>query len=97
MGFFSDPSNRFRKYLDKKMNSDEIKCTICNKTADDIRAEYFEYMKDPSEEFEDISLGDLIIMSDKLGKPICAGCYFAIRNNPNLVQDVLEKPEDDVW
>ena len=62
MGFFGDPSNRFRNYLDKIQNDDQVRCTFCNKSPDDIRAEYCEYMKNPSKEFEDINIDELIIM-----------------------------------
>jgi len=98
MGFFSDPSNRFRNYLDKIQNDkDVVRCVLCNKSPEDIRAEYYEYMKDPSEEFEDINIDDLIIMTEKLKKPVCAGCYFTIKNNPDLVQEIFDRPEDEVW
>ena len=98
MGLFSDPSsNRFKDYLDKIQNDDQIRCAFCNKSPEDIRSEYYEYMKHPSVEFEDLSIDDLIIMTEKLEKPVCAGCYFAIKNNPNLVNEILERPEDEVW
>jgi hypothetical protein len=97
MGIFGDPSNRFKGYLDKKQNDDQVHCAICNKTPDDIRAEYYEYMKNPSKEFEDINIDDLIIMTDKTQKPVCASCYFAIKNNPELINEIFERPEDEIW
>ena len=98
MGTFGDPSNRFKNYLDKIKNAkDEIRCAFCNKSPDDIRAEYYKYMMNPSEEFEDISIDDLVIMTEKLQKPVCAACYFTIKNNPDLVQEIFETPEDEVW
>ena|SRR3989338_8383438 len=97
MGLFGDPSNRFRNYLDKLQNDNQVRCAFCNKSRDDIRAEYYEYMKDPSEEFEDVSIDDLIIMTEKLQRPVCAGCYFTIKNNPALVHEIFERPEDEVW
>src|SRR3990167_7667089 len=96
MELFGDPSNRFRDYLNKINNEKkEVRCTFCNKSADDIRAEYYEYMKNPSEEFEDISIDDLIIMTEKLQKPVCAGCYFTIKKNPGLIDEIFERPEDE--
>ena len=97
MGFFGDPSNRFKNYLDKLQNDDQVRCAFCNKSPDDIRAEYYEYMKDPSEEFEDINIDDLIIMTEKTQKPVCAGCYFSIKKNPKLVEEIFERPEDEIW
>ena len=97
MGFFGDPSNRFKNYLDKLQNDDQVRCAFCNKSPEDIRAEYYEYMKDPSEEFEDINIDDLIIMTEKTQKPVCAGCYFSIKKNPKLVEEIFERPEDEIW
>jgi len=97
MGFFGDPSNRFKNYLDKIQNDNEIRCAFCNKSPEDIRSEYYEYMKDPSEEFEDINIDDLIIMTEKTQKPVCAGCYFSIKKNPKLVEEIFERPEDEIW
>jgi hypothetical protein len=98
MELFGDPSNRFRDYLNKLNNEKkEVRCTFCNKSPEDIRAEYYEYMKNPSEEFEDISIDDLIIMTEKLQKPVCAGCYFMIKRNPKLIDEIFERPEDEVW
>jgi len=97
MGFFGDPSNRFKNYLDKLQNDDQIRCAFCNKSPEDIRAEYYEYMKNPSEEFEDINIDDLIIMTEKTQKPVCAGCYFSIKKNPKLVDEIFERPEEEIW
>jgi len=97
MGFFGDPSNRFKNYLDKLQNDDQVRCAFCNKSPEDIRAQYYEYMKNPSEEFEDINIDDLIIMTEKTLKPVCAGCYFSIKKNPKLVEEIFERPEDEIW
>jgi len=97
MGFFGDPSNRFKDYLDKIQNDKQIRCAFCSKSPEDIRAEYYEYMKNPSEEFEDINIDDLIIMTEKTQKPVCAGCYFSIKKNPKLVEEIFERPEDEIW
>ncbi len=97
MGFFGDPSNRFKNYLDKIQNDDQVRCAFCNKSPEDIRAEYYEYMKNPSEEFEDINIDDLIIMTEKTQKPVCAGCYFSIKKNPKLVEEIFKRPEDEIW
>ena len=93
----SDASDMFREYLKKVKDIKEDHCWFCSKTPDQIRHEFFEYMKHPAEEYEDLDVEDLIIMTYKLKKPVCASCYFAIKNNPQLVQEILEKPEDEVW
>jgi len=90
-------SHRFREYIDKIQDQKENHCWFCNKTADDIRAEYYEYMKDPDSDFEEVSMDDLVIMTDKLQKPVCAGCYFAIKKSPELVEEILQRPEEEVW
>lgn len=97
MGLFSDPSNRFRDYLERLKNDKQVRCTFCNKSADDIRAQYYEYMKHPSQEFDDISIDDLSIITEKTQKPVCAACYFAIKKNPVLIDEIFERPEDEVW
>ena len=97
MGFFGDPSNRFRDYIDKIQNDDQIRCTFCNKTPEDIRADYYEYMKKPIKEFEDINIDDMIIMTEKMQKPVCASCYFTIKKNPELIDEIFNRPEDEVW
>jgi len=97
MGFFSDPSNRFRDYLEKIKNDNQIRCAFCNKSPDDIRSEYYEYMKNPSKEFEEINIDDLIIMTEKTQKPVCASCYFAIKRNSELVDEIFNRPEEEIW
>lgn len=92
-----DSHNEFREYLKKIKDVEEDKCAFCRKTPHEIRKEYFEYMKNPNKEFEDVNLDDLIIMTYKLNKPVCAGCYFSIKSNPKLVKEVMESPEEDVW
>jgi len=89
--------NEFLEYLRQIKDVSQDKCAFCGKTPDQIRKEYFEYMKNPTKEFEDIDLDDLIIMTYKLMKPVCAGCYFSIKNNPKLVKEIMDKAEDDVW
>lgn len=90
-------SDRLKAYLNKINDSEEDRCWFCCKSPDQIRAEYFEYMKNPTKEFEEIDLDDLMIMTYKTLKPICAACYFAIKRNPVLVKEILDKPEDEVW
>jgi len=47
--------------------------------------------------FEKVEIEDLLIMTYKTKKPVCAGCYFAIKQSPELIQEILEKPEDTIW
>ena len=90
-------SNRFRDFLNQPKKDDQTRCFFCDKTEDDIRSEYYEYMKNPDMEFEAISWDDLIIMSTKLKYPVCAGCYFAIKRNPDLIEEIFNRPENEVW
>jgi len=90
-------SNRFRDYLNKISDIEDDRCWYCKKSPEDIKQEYYDYMKNPAEEFEEFNIDDISIMSYKLKKPICAGCYFTMKKNPKLIKEVLEKPEDEVW
>ena len=94
---FESSSNRFKKYLGKIKDNKEKRCFFCYKSPDDIRAEYYKYMMDPDAEFDDVPLDELIIMTDKLIKPVCAGCFFNIKDNPELIEEIFNQPEDEVW
>lgn len=94
---YDSASSRFREYLKKIEDIQEDKCWFCHKSPEDIKKEYYEYMKHPSEEFEDVDIDDIIIMTYKMLKPICAGCYFTMKHNADLVKEILKKPEDEVW
>jgi hypothetical protein len=89
--------NRFKDYLEKIKEDDEQRCWFCNKSAADIIAEYEEYMQNPDVKFDNVDKEDLIIMTFKTKKPICAGCYFAIRENQELIDEIFERPEDEIW
>lgn len=90
-------SDRFKEYLERIEDVSQDRCWLCCKTPDDIKREYYEYMKDPDEGFEEMDIDDIIIMTYKLQKPICAGCYFTIKNNPDLIKEIQTKPQDEVW
>ena len=92
-----DINDIFKEYLDKINDPKEDRCWFCAKTPDMIRSEFFEYMEHPPEGLEDMDLDDIIIMSYKTKKPICAACYFSIKNNPELIQEILDRPEDEIW
>ena len=94
---YDSPSHKFKEYLKKINDITDDKCWFCHKTPDQIREEFFEYMKNPSEEYEELEIEDIAIMTYHTQKPICAACYVAIKQNPDLVQEVLDKPEDEVW
>lgn len=89
--------NRFKDYLNKVKDPEQDHCWFCNKTPDEIRQQFLEYMKNPPPGMEDLELDDLLIMTYKTIKPVCAGCYFAIKQNPHLVKEILEKPEGEIW
>jgi hypothetical protein len=94
---FDRSADKFRQYLKKIQDTKEDRCWFCNKTPHQIRHEFLEYMKNPSEEHEELALEDILIMTYKTKKPVCAGCYFAIKNSPELVEEILEKPEEEFW
>ena len=90
-------TDKFREYLKRIQDTRDDKCWFCNKTPDKIREDFFEFMKNPPKGFEKVELEDLLIMTYKTRKPVCAGCYFAIKQSPKLVQEILEKPENEAW
>ncbi|HLF18973.1 MAG TPA: hypothetical protein VI749_08830 [Candidatus Omnitrophota bacterium] len=90
-------SNRFGKFLDKTREGEEKRCWFCNKTEEDIKGDYYKYMMKSEVEFDDVPLDELIIMTDKLQKPVCAGCYFNIKDSVELIEEIFNKPEDEVW
>ena len=88
---------KFKAYLSKIKDVKDDKCWLCAKTPSQIRNEFYEYMKHPQEEFEDLDFDDIVVMTYKLKKPICAACYFTIKKNHVLVKEILDKPEDKIW
>tara|TARA_B100000745_G_scaffold281991_1_gene215017 strand:- start:451 stop:756 length:306 start_codon:yes stop_codon:yes gene_type:complete len=93
----ADEFKRLREYLEKINDPTQDKCWFCGKTPDSLRAEFFEYMKNPAQGYEDFNVDDVIFMSYKTQKPICASCYFLIKRNPDLVQEILKRPEGEIW
>lgn len=89
--------DKFRDYLKRIQDPKDDRCWFCNKTPDQIRQEYYTYMEHPNEEFEDVELDELLIMTYKTKKPICAACYFAIKRNPDLINEILDTPEQELW
>lgn len=95
-----NPHDRFKNYLIKKDENSagpEKRCWFCQKSEDEIKQQYYDIKFDPTIDDKDFNIEDLIFMTYKLSKPICAACYFSIRNNPDLVQEVYDNPVEDVW
>ena len=88
--------NRFKQFLDKP-NDDGKRCWICNKSEEEIRQNFMEAMKRPENIGKEIDLEDVLFMSYKTKKPICAGCYFQLRNNEELVDEIFQLPEEEIW
>ena len=94
----SDKSiERIQDYLRRIRDTKEDKCWVCNKSPERIKREFFEIMQNPPEGMEGLNLDDLTIMTYKTQKPICAGCYFTMRGNVDLVKEILEKSPQEVW
>ncbi len=89
-------SNRFKYFLDKTPD-DGKRCFFCNKSEDEIRAEYLEAMKKPENAGKEIDIDDVLIMTYKTKKPVCAGCYFQLRENEDLVDEIFQRPEEEIW
>ena len=92
-----DMHKQFKEYLHRIQHPEEDKCCFCGKTPQEIKEEFFQYMEHPDEEFESIELDDIVIMTYKLKKPVCAGCYFAIKKNASMVSEIIDRPMDEVW
>jgi len=90
-------SNRFNDILEKAKDDEEKRCWFCNKSEDDIRTEFLESMQKPENAGKEIDIDDLIIMSYETQKPICAACYFQIKNNKDLIDEIFERPEGELW
>ena len=92
-----DMSDNLREYLSKIKDTKDDHCWFCNKTPDMIREEFYQYMEHPKEEFEDLELDDIATITYKTKRPVCAGCYFAIKRNASLIQEILNKSDDEIW
>ena len=90
-------SNRFRNFSDLPAEDDQPRCWFCNRSEREIREDYLRHLNDPDNIHQDINIEDMITMSHRLQMPICASCYFQIRNNKILIDEVFQKSEDDVW
>ncbi len=97
MNFEDEAVKNLQLYLNKIKDVKDDKCWLCYKTPDKIREEFFEYMKHPSKDFENLQLEDVVIMTYKTKLPICAGCYFTIKQHADLIQEILEKSDEEIW
>ena len=96
MGYEED-ADQIKDYLRRIKDVKDDHCWFCGKSPDQIRNEYFKYMEHPIKGFEDVDLDDLAIITYKLKKPVCDGCYFAIKKNLPLIKEIIDRPEDEVW
>ncbi len=90
-------ADSFKEYLNKIHDIKDDKCWFCKKTPDQIRHEFLEFKKDPEKGLDQFELDDLIIMTYKTKKPICASCYFTIKKNPDLVKEIVNRSMDEIW
>ena len=89
--------NRFSDFMDKPTDDHQARCWFCNKSEGDIRKEYIEYMNQPENIDKDIEMDDLSIMSYKMQKPMCAGCFFQMKNNKGLIDEIFLRSEEEIW
>ncbi len=94
---FDEQADNLQAYLKKIKDVKDDKCWFCHRTPDQIRQEFFEYMKHPKEDFEDMELDDIAIMTYKTKFPVCAACYFTIKKNPDLIREILESSDEEMW
>ncbi|MDP2654626.1 MAG: hypothetical protein Q8Q08_11440 [Candidatus Omnitrophota bacterium] len=93
----SKMSQKLQDYLNKISDIKDDHCWFCQKTPDQIRAQFLEYLQKNPDKADEIDLDDVIMISYRTKKPICASCYFVIRDNPELVREILHKSPDKVW
>lgn len=91
------PRNDIQDFLSKINHIEEDKCAFCGKSPGDIRREYMDYMKNPDEDFKCMDIDDLCMMTYKLNKPVCAGCYFHIKGHPKLVVEIMTRTMEEIW
>ena len=90
-------ADSFKEYLNKIQDIKEDKCWFCKKTPDQMREEFFQIKKDPEKGLDELEFDDLITITYKTKKPICASCYFAMKKNPDLVKEILARPMKEIW
>jgi hypothetical protein len=89
--------NRFKNLSEKPQDDDQKRCWICNKSEADIRADFMKYMSQPENADNDIKWEDLVVISYKTKQPICAGCFFHMKKNKDLLEEMFKRPEEDIW
>lgn len=90
-------AKKFQEYLNKIREIEEDRCWICNRTPDKLRNDFYDYKKNPPKGCEEIDLDDIFLLTYKTQHPICFNCYIAIRQNSELIKEIVNKPEDEVW
>ena len=90
-------TDSFKEYLNKIKDIKDDKCWFCNKTPDQLREDFFESRKDPSKGFDQFELDDIIMITYKTKQPICASCYFTLRQHPDLIKEILVRPPEEIW
>lgn len=88
---------RVKEYLRKIKDIKEDRCWICNRAPDKLREDFYEFKKKPPLGFEEIELEDIFVMTYKTRHPVCFNCYFNIRENPDLIKEIMEKSKDKIW
>lgn len=99
MSYDDNVFGRFKEYLRKIKDIKDDRCWICNRTPDKLRKDFYEFKKNPPQGFEEIELEDIFVITyaDKIRHPVCFNCYFNIRENPDLIKEIMEKSEDEIW
>ena len=84
-------------YLKKIKDVQHDRCWFCGKNPDQIREEFYQAKNDPDKGFDQFEIEDIVMITYKTKRPICASCYFTIKKNPDLIKEILSKPQKDVW
>jgi len=90
-------AKKFQEYLNRIKEIGEDRCWICKRTLDELRNDFYESKKNPPKGTEEIDLDDILLLSYKTKHPICFNCYYTIRQDPELIKEIADKPEDEVW
>jgi len=90
-------AKKFQEYLNRIKEISEDRCCICNRTPDKLRNDFYEYKRNPPKGMEEVGLDEILFLSYRTKRPICFSCYYGIRQNPELVKEISDKSEDEVW
>lgn len=90
-------AKKFQEYLSRINDIKEDRCWICRRTPDRLRNDFYDFKKDPPKGCEEIDLDDVFTLTYRIQHPVCFSCYISIKQNPELIKEIMNKSEDEIW